>query len=139
MQKQLSASRQASVGQNILSLANFLQAQDVRDARALVIESIDPSKYPNWTTDEKRAAAKVCSSYHVAGLILKTGVFPVDSKVDILKTWAASIRICRDKLTPYVTDIRKQAGPEYLWAYEWLFEETEKAKTKGITEPVATH
>ena len=139
MQKQLSASQQASVGQNILSLANFLQAEDVRNARTLVIESIDSSNYPNWTTNEKQAAAKVCSSYHVAGLILKTGVFPADSKIDILKTWGASIGICHDKLKPYVTDIRKQAGSECLWAYEWFFEKTVKAKAKGMAEPIATH
>src|SRR5207248_11184941 len=66
MQHQVDAARHAAVGQNLLALANFLQAEDVREARRTVITRLSERTFNEWSEDERRAAAKVCSSYGTA-------------------------------------------------------------------------
>src|SRR5215831_10361709 len=69
---QLVTMREASAGQNLIALTNFIQAEDVREARRVVIELLKDRHFSDWSGDEKRSAAKVCSSYGTAGIMLET-------------------------------------------------------------------
>ena len=62
MQHQLDASRNASTGQNIISLVNYLQDESVRRARTIVRQTLRSKEFSSWTEDQKIAASKVCSS-----------------------------------------------------------------------------
>lgn len=62
MQRQVEAARHAAVGQNLLALSSFLQDEDVREARRIVITKLADRGFKDWSEEEKRAAAKVCSS-----------------------------------------------------------------------------
>ncbi len=67
---QLRTMRRAAIGQNILSLVNFLQAPYVRDARTTVRTYLKNKPYSEWTDDEKREASLVCSSYDVVSILI---------------------------------------------------------------------
>src|SRR5664279_216144 len=69
MQRQVETARNAAVGESLLALSNFLQGEDVREARRIVITKLAGRGFKEWTDEEKRAAAKVCSSYGTAGII----------------------------------------------------------------------
>ena len=67
---QLRAMRDAATGQNILSLVNFLQTNEVREARRIVRENLRQKTYSEWSAAEKLAASMVCSNYDVAAILI---------------------------------------------------------------------
>lgn len=119
MKDQVDASRQAAKGQNFLALAKFLQSEDVRDARRVVLQELKGRDYSSWTDDEKSAAGKVCSSYVVAALVLQSGL--VDDQ-PFIQTWGPSIRLCHQILEPFVKDLQQptMSGPTYWAAFDQL-------------------
>jgi hypothetical protein len=119
MREQLATAREGSAGQNLLALANFLQTEDVRDARRAVIETLETRSYTTWTPDERRVAAKVCSSYTVAAIVLEMGLVPPAPIVD---NWGPSIRRCHRILQPFIQDLQKpeESGPTYWGAFDRL-------------------
>jgi hypothetical protein len=120
MRGQLDAAKQASSGQNLLSLANFLQAEDVREARRIVFEALKGRHFSNWTPDERRAAAKVCSSYGTAGIVLEMGVVP---QTPIIDNWGPSIRNCYPILAEFIGDLQRPEvnGPGYWAVFDRLY------------------
>ena len=75
---QLRAMRKSSEGQNFLSLVDYLQAQDVREARRVVRTTLKEkvSRSEPWNDSEERAASLVCSTYDVAAILIRSGVVP---------------------------------------------------------------
>ena len=108
---QLRAMRLGAVGENILSLVNFLQAQHVREARTIVRRDLKGRAFSAWTDAEKRAADLVSSTYEVAAiLILQQRLVPV---APFLPHWGSSIRDCYEILHDYIKDMQRTAGAEY--------------------------
>jgi hypothetical protein len=87
MQRQVETARNAAVGQNLMALSIFLQAEDVREARRIVIKELACRGFKDWSEEEKRAAAKVCSSYGTAGIMLETGLAPPEP---VIENWGPS-------------------------------------------------
>lgn len=114
MQRQVEAARHAAVGQNLLALSSFLQDEDVREARRIVITKLADRGFKDWSEEEKRAAAKVCSSYGTAGIVLETGLVPPEP---LIENWGPSIGRCYAILRDYIRDLQspENNGPDY-WA-----------------------
>lgn len=123
--QQIDITRQGASGQNILALANFLQAEDVRAARTLTFQVLAKKHFTDWDDDERREAAKVCSTYGVAGAILKTGVIPGEP---FFENWGASIRRSFEILLPLVREMQKpeNAGSNYWSSFEWLYSQVKE-------------
>jgi hypothetical protein len=51
--RQLKAMQHGATGQNILSLVNYLQAENVREARTTVRKNLKGKSFNSWTDDEK--------------------------------------------------------------------------------------
>ncbi len=119
MQRQVETVRQVALGQNLLALFNFLQNEDVRDARRIVLTKLVGRNYSDWNEEEKRAAAKVCSNYSNAGFMTENGLVP---PVLLIEHWGQSICRCYAILHEYITDLRHNMGPEYLAPFERLNE-----------------
>jgi len=119
MREQVETAQKAAVGQNFLALANFLQAEDVRDARRIVITDLASRDFKEWSEEETRAAAKVCSTYGTAGIILETGLVP---PMLLLENWGPSIRRCSGILGDFVKDLQspEKNGPGYWAVYDRL-------------------
>src|SRR3972149_12053393 len=109
---QLKAMRKSSQGQNILSLVNYLQAQDVREARRVVRTTLKEkvSKSEPWNDSEERAASLVCSTYDVAAILIRSGVVP--SK-PFMENWGTSILDCYEILRSYIKNMQlpEKSGP----------------------------
>jgi hypothetical protein len=120
--QQLDATRQGSNGQNILALVNFLQTEDIRAARTMVFQDLKEKHFTTWNEQEIRAASKVCSSYGVTGVILKTGVIPTKP---FLENWGTSILRSFEILVPYIREMQKpeNAGSQYWSTFEWLYQQ----------------
>ncbi len=114
MQRQVETARNAAVGQNLLALSNFLQGEDVREARRIVITKLADRGFKDWSEEEKRAAAKVCSSYGTAGVVLETGLVPPEP---LIENWGPSISRCYAILRDFIKDLQspEKNGPGY-WA-----------------------
>ncbi len=119
--------RHAAAGQSFLSLASFLQAEDVRQARTLVITTLADRGFKGWNSDEIRAAAKVCSSYGVAGIVLESKLVPAEP---VIANWGPSIRHCHAILRDYISEMQKpeNSGPEYWAVFDRLSAVAERAQ-----------
>jgi hypothetical protein len=119
MQRQVETSRDASVGQNLLTLTTFLQSEDVREARRIVITQLAGREFKDWDEGEQRAAARVCSSYCTVGTLVEAGLVPFEPLVE---NWGPSIRRCHPILDGFIKDLQtpERNGPGYLAAFERL-------------------
>jgi len=124
---QLIAMRKSSEGQNILSLVNYLQAQDVREARRIVRTTIKEKnlKSEAWNDSEERAASLVCSTYDVAAILIRSGVVPSKPFVE---NWGPSIRDCYEVLSSYIKNMQlpQNSGPEYWDDIDWVYQQVKK-------------
>jgi hypothetical protein len=121
MSKQINEMRKGSTGQNILALVNYLQSQDIRDARTVVRRDLRGRKFDQWTPEERRKADLVCSSYDVVSLlILKQKLAPSEPFVE---NWGPSIRDCYDILSDYVHHLQSpsNSGPGYWCNFQKLY------------------
>jgi hypothetical protein len=123
MGAQLQAAQRASSAQNILALTSFLQAPEVRAARETVRVRLPNKNYGEWSEDERRDAARVCSTYDVAGIIVRLGLVPPETFVD---NWGPSIRHCYEVLKPLILEMQKpeNSGPGYWDDFGWLYQQS---------------
>lgn len=122
---QLRAMRHAAHGQNILALVNFLQTEEVRVARGVVRKTLRGKPFATWDHDDERAASLVCSSYDVAGILIRQGVVLGAPFVD---NWGPSIQECFETLEPYVRKMQQpeNSGAKYWDDFEWLYQQVRK-------------
>ena len=126
---QLRAMRSASVAQNILATVNFLQAPEVREARRAVRRTLRGKALNDWHEAEERAATLVCSTYDVAGILIRLGLVPAEPFVD---NWGPSIRDCHELLEPFIREMQRpeHSGPRYWNDFDWLYKEVLTAQQR---------
>lgn len=122
MQGQLKALRDSSTAQNILEVVNFLQSNEVRDARTIVREQLRKKRMSEWSESERRAAARVCSTYDVAAILLREKLVPIEP---FTGNWGPSIKDCYEVLLPYIQEMQspEKSGPEYWNDFGWLYQQ----------------
>ena len=117
MQDQLKESRKASNSQNLLTLIDFLQSEEVRKARTHVIKRLEGRKYVDWTDEDKDFGATVASSYGSAGVILHSELLDISP---IITSWGSSIKNTHNILKPLIDELQIYNGPGYWYYYDWL-------------------
>jgi hypothetical protein len=112
--------KNASEAQSIISLVNFLQADEARDARMAVRSSLSKTHHSAWDESQIRHASTVCANYDVVAALLKTEL--VNNKHVILENWGVSIKHCHQVLAPFIESKRKEHGGDlsYWKNFEWL-------------------
>lgn len=130
MGAQLQAAREASAAQNILALTNFLQASEVRAAREIVRARLSKKEFGNWNEEERREAARVCSTYDVAAIIIRMGLVPAKPFVE---NWGPSIRHCYEVTKPLIEEMQKpeNSGPTYWNDFGWLYQQVVQGSVGG--------
>jgi hypothetical protein len=116
--RQLIAIKRGVKSQNLLSIIQFLQESQNREARDHVIRKLRTKTYSTWDDDDKRNAGIVCSSYATAGGLLKRRIADPDL---IYEGYGPSIKICFETLTPYINDKKEESEPSYWINHEWLY------------------
>ncbi len=128
MRDQLAEMRNASRAQNLLSLVQFLQAPDVRAARKMVRVELPKVPFEQWDKERDWSfASTVCSSYDVAGIVLREGLVTTHP---IVENWGSSIRDCYHTCEPFIKEMRRTSGENYWDDFEWLCDEAKRYAPK---------
>ena len=125
--KQLVLAKDATMGQNILSLITYLQAEDVRNARGTVMRELKDLDFSDWSEKQKHCAGLVCSTYDITAVLVKSGYVP---KAPLVKDWGPSVRNCHKILKNYITHMQSEDmnGSDYWANFDWLNKESIKYK-----------
>ncbi|UPG83917.1 DUF4760 domain-containing protein [Luteibacter aegosomatis] len=121
MTKQITTAQEASRTQASLSLVDFLQSRDVREARECVRSVLSKKTHDQWNDTERRHASLVCSNYDVLACLIRSNL----SHMELFTVnWGSSILHCHKVLSPYMDEIRRQAegDPSYWSNFDWLKE-----------------
>lgn len=129
MSDQIETTQNASEAQSIISIVNFLQASDARDARAAVRSSLSKTHHDSWDEAQRRHASTVCANYDVVAALLRAGL--IRNKHVIVENWAPSIQHCHQVLSPFIDSKRREPGgdPKYWQNFEWLKVQCNQHKT----------
>ena len=120
--EQIKTMQDASQSQNILTFINYLQQQDIRDARG-TLRRLKNKPYKEWSSEELKDAGIVATSYDLAGIFARQEIVPLDLIVD---NWGDSIKECYIAAKPMIAEYRKKSGPYFIDDFEWLYKEVEK-------------
>ncbi|MFX0200942.1 MAG: hypothetical protein ACFFCW_32890 [Candidatus Hodarchaeota archaeon] len=116
--------RRATYGQSFKTVYEILQADDVREARGIVLRNLEGKQINTWSEDEKKAAEKVCHTYDSVGIMIRSGMIPVQVVAD---SWGDSLRRSWRILAPLVASYRTQRNSAEFWDdYEWLAREADR-------------
>ncbi|WP_183043491.1 DUF4760 domain-containing protein [Alicycliphilus denitrificans] len=128
MSVQIEATQHASEAQSIISIVNFLQTAEARDARTAVRSTLSKSHHDAWDETQKRDAASVCANYDVVAALLKAGL--IRNKHVIVDNWAPSIKHCHQVLSPFIDAKRRAPGsdPKYWNNFDWLKAECDQRR-----------
>ena len=121
MSHQFSAMQESSRAQSGLSLVDFLQAPEVRDARHVVRGVLSKKPLTDWSEEERKQAALVTANYDVAGALIRSGLALWEL---VAANWGPSIRHCYEVLDPFILEHRDGPGadPKYWSNFKWLYD-----------------
>ena len=121
-ERQVDATTRATRAQTILDVVGFLQAEHVRDARAMV-RQLSPDCRA-WSKDEERAAATVCASFDVVAMLVSNDLL---DKVPFTTNWDVALVQCFRICEPFIEGVRADgAGPTYWLQFETAAREAGK-------------
>lgn len=122
--------RRASQSANVMELVKFLQEEDNREARDIVYRICRDVDLDTLMADPQQvwAATKVCTTYDVTGLLLRTGFA---RRSIFLDGWSASIIDCYRILEPFIRLRREQINPAFWHDFSWLYQQTNHYLDRG--------
>jgi len=120
MIRQNKIAKQTSDSQNLIDVINFLQDEDTRKSRKHVFTQLKNKPQIKWTTADFSHAQKVCTTYDIAGRLMKEKFVDSDVLVD---GWRYSIIKSHKILERYLSKMNKQ-DPGYWSGFEWLYKKT---------------
>ncbi len=82
MWKQIREMRLTTYAGAFKATYDLLQADDVRKARRVVLESLTNKSIELWMIEERKAAEIVCFSYDAVGIMVRNGMVPVEVVAD---------------------------------------------------------
>jgi hypothetical protein len=122
--RQVREIRHATNATAFKSVYDILQADDVREARRVVLTSLADKAYESWTDQEIKLADKVGATYDSVGIMVKHGMIPVEVVAD---NWGDSLRRNWRILSPLVMRYRAQRNSRDYWnEFEWLARQADK-------------
>ena len=135
MQKQVAASRDSSRAQNLISLVDYIQRPEHRDARRHLLELKD-HPMSDWSYENRIFAERACSSWDITGILLREGAVPNALEI-VLNTWGYSIANCYEVATDLIRETRTVRGSRYWDEFEWLAKQAQKqlSKQKNVVRP----
>ena len=112
MEVQVNALQLASSAQNLISLIRFVQDPKTRDARGIVLASLAGKEESQCNTQEKSAAFLVCSSYDVAGILIRHNLVPAPP---FITNWGPSIVKCHEALKTFIDSVGSERWDDFAW------------------------
>lgn len=124
MVRQLRASQDASRGQNLLALIEFLQRPDLVSARGHLV-SLENTNWECWNPSDRKEVERALAGYDIAAILLKEEGVQRSLNV-VLENWGHSIRKCFQIASPYIEDVRLKRSAKYWDDFQWLVVEANK-------------
>lgn len=126
LNEQLQATHRASEAQSIISLVEFLQTSEAREARTMVRSVLTQHHHGTWDTIQKQHASTTCANFDVVAALLRANL--IKNKDVIIDNWAPTILHCHQVLTPFIQNKRIEPGgdPTYWSNFDWLREQCGK-------------
>ena len=112
MDEQVNALRVASSAQNLMSLIRFVQDPKTREARAVVLGNLEGKPESKCDDKEKAAAFLVCSSYDVAGILIRHKLVPAPP---FITNWGPSIVRCHEALKTFIDSVGAERWDDFAW------------------------
>lgn len=125
--QQVQVAQSSTRVQSILTLVDYLQRQDIRDSRRVVLTQLESIPASEWTAEQRAIASGVAASYDLVGTLLRTNA--VDGTL-ILQSYGASIIRCHEACVPMIDGFRRNMPPALATSYwddlDWLADEARK-------------
>ncbi|TFY88501.1 hypothetical protein DYL61_24245 [Pseudomonas nabeulensis] len=117
---QLKATQLASEAQSIISIVEFLQTTEAREARETVRAKLSELHHDAWDERQNQHASLACANYDVVAALLRVDL--IQNKHVIIENWAPSIIHCHRVLSPFIEKKRILAGGDrkYWSNFDWL-------------------
>ncbi len=119
---QLKHIKEANYATGFAKACDILQAEDARNERGFVFETLGKKKFEEWTNEEKKKGELVCHKFDTLGAMvankLITKGMALHWKYTLSQTW--------DILKPLVYEYRTKRGNNYWDDYESIAEEAKK-------------
>ncbi len=113
--QQARSGRKTLESQHFLTLVQYLQSSDVRDAKEHVIAELRDKNFENWCDKDKLKASRFCGAYNTLGEFLRRGLIPIELIEYYEPSITEAYRICE----PFIAERRDRvkndwSGLEYL-------------------------
>ncbi len=115
---QLNEIRKARRVDALVNLVQFLQNEDTRKARGILIEELSEKEFKNWSEDERKQAEKPCHTYNFAGIMDAQKFVEKDF---IAKKWRNSVIRCWEAARPMIEEYRVDRGSDFWEDFEALY------------------
>ena len=106
--------RKTVAADNMIKLLRYLHEIEFSQARMVVRYQLREKNYKDWTDLEKESVSKVCSSYDLAGFLIRARM--INTK-QFLKSWGKSICHCYSIMKPFIED---DQGPNLTDDRYWI-------------------
>jgi hypothetical protein len=128
--RQLQEMKNNLKAQNMAALIAYLQAPEVRAARAFVLGRLKRKNAQEaaWNDEDKEEAATALAAYGTAGVLIRL------ERVDpepILENWGPSIIATYEIAESLIEERRAELGSSYWQSLTWLYEQT-KRRANGL-------
>lgn len=116
------ALRKTIEAQTFRTAMDLLQAENVRQARYIVLSRLRAVPIELWKEADRSAAETVCHTYNSVGLMVRYKMIPLEYIVD---SWGSSIRRTWKVVKPLVKRYRQRRQSGDHWVdYEYLAQQT---------------
>jgi len=120
---QLREMKKATVAACFSSIVSLLQAERVRNARA-VLTNVNEKDFTKWTANQIKLAEIACSTYDTVGIMLRKKV--IDDKM-VTAEWRNSIIQCWEHAQPMIASYRQKRGNDFWDDFEWLYKQAKNS------------
>lgn len=108
---------------------DILQVESVRQNRGVVLSQLKDKQLAQWSDDEKGAAESVCHTYDCVGIMVRSGMLPVELVAD---HWGDSLRRTWAIVAPLVSMYRLERDSCEIWDdYEYLATEAVRFRRRN--------
>lgn len=134
------ALRKTIEAQTFRTAMDLLQAENVRQARGIVLSRLRAVPFELWKDGDRSAAETVCHTYNSVGLMVRYKMIPLEYIVD---SWGTSIRRTWKIVKPLVKRYRQRRRSGDHWVdYEYLAQQAMLRQRNSAAEkssPTISH
>lgn len=113
--KEILKSRKFTV---FMNLSEFLQREDIREARGTLMENIvKKENFRDWTKEDIEKAEKVCTSYNFAGEMVPKFI---DKDMVVPGRWDSIIK-CYEAAQPMIKEYKSQRQKDFWTDFDRLY------------------